>query len=83
MSIKGKKWYNVNFEINIDYYNKTIYDSFFAYNDEDAINKLPEIIQKRIGFITTNIKNIILSKHHNEIRKFYNFEELYQESIKV
>lgn len=75
--------YYCNFTINIDNYDKTIYLSFFAYNDEDAINKSIIKVQERIGFITKNIRNIILYKNKTEIRRFTNLEELKQEATKA
>lgn len=81
--IKTKQLYYSDFTINIDHFNKTIYISFFAYDDEDAISKLITKIQERIGFITTNIRNIVLYNKKTEIRKFTNLEELKQENTKV
>ena len=81
--INGKQLYRSSFRIRIDDYDKTIYCSFFAYNDEDAISQLAIRIQERIGFITTNIKDIILTKNNIEIRKFTNLKELKQEATKA
>lgn len=75
--------YYCDFTINIDHFDKTIYLSFFAYDDEDAISKLIIKIQERIGFITENIRNIILYKSKTEIRRFTNLEELKQEATKA
>lgn len=75
--------YYCDFTINIDNYDKTIYLSFFAYNDEDAIHKLITKTQERIGYITKNIRNIILYKNKTEIRKFTNLEDLKQEDTKA
>ncbi len=71
-----KLFYTSYFVINIDYCDKTIQCNFFAYNDEDAINQLKIRIGERIGFITNNIKNIILTKNNIEIKKFTNLKEL-------
>jgi hypothetical protein len=81
--IKTKQLYYSDFKINIDHFDKTIYLSFFAYDDEDAISKLITKIQERIGFITTNIRNIVLYNKKTEIRKFTNLEELKQENTKA
>ena len=75
--------YYCDFIINIDNYDKTIYLSFFAYDDEDAIHKSIMKIQERIGFITENIRNIILYKGKTEIRRFTDLEELKQEDTKA
>lgn len=80
---KGDKWYNFKFDININYYNKIIYGNLFAQNDEEALNKLPEAVQKRIGFISKEITNINLYKKDNLIRHFTNFEDILQELIKT
>ncbi|MBP3201317.1 MAG: hypothetical protein J6M39_06690 [Lachnospiraceae bacterium] len=81
--IKNKQLYRSSFKINIDHFDRIIYCQFFAYNDEDAISQLVIRVQERIGFITTNIKSIILTKNNNEIRKFINLEELQQENTKA
>ena len=85
--INNKQLYCSSFKINIDHFDKTIYCQFFAYDDENAISQLATRIQERIGFITTNIKNIILTKSNTEIkieiRKFTNLEELEQEATKA
>ena len=69
-----KQLYRSSFKIRIDDYDKTIYCSLFAYDDENAIDQLPIRILERIGFITKN--NI-------EIRRFINLEELKQEITKA
>lgn len=81
--INNKQLYRSSFEINIDNYYKTIYCNFLAYDDENAISQLVIRVQERIGFITTNIRNIILTKNNIEIRRFTNLEELEQENIKA
>lgn len=81
--IKTKQLYYSDFKINIDDFDKTIYLSFFAHDDEDAISKLITKIQERIGFITENIRNIILYNKKTEIRRFTNLEELKQEATKA
>lgn len=81
--IKTKHLYRSNFKINIDNYYKTIYCNFFAYDDENAISQLIIRIQERIGFITKNIRDIILTKDNIEIRRFTNLEELEQENTKA
>ena len=69
--------------INIDNIYKTIYCNFFAYDDENAISQLAIRVQKRIGFITKNIRDIILTKNNVKIRRFTNLEELKQEATKA
>jgi len=81
--INNKQLYHSSFKINIDNFDKTIYCNFFAYDDENAIEQLPIRIKERIGFITDNIKNIILIKNNIEIRRFTNLEELNQENTKA
>lgn len=78
-----KQLYRSTFKINIDHFYKTIYCQFFAYNDEDAIYQLSIRVPERIGFITNNIKDIVLTKNNIEIRRFINLEELQQESTKA
>ncbi len=80
---KGDKWYQFSFTININYYDKEIYGNLFAQNDEEALDKLPNKIQERIGCITTNIKNINLEIKHETIRHFTNFEDMLQELTKA
>lgn len=81
--IKRKQLYYSDFKINIDHFDKTIYISFFAHDNEDAISKLITKIQERIGFITKNIRNIVLYDKKAEIRRFTNLEELKQEATKA
>ena len=81
--VKTKQLYLSNFKINIDNCYKTIYCNFFAYDDENAISQLAIRVQERIGFITKNIRDIILTKNNIEIRKFINLEELQQEATKA
>lgn len=69
---KGYKFYKFSFIINIDHYDDRIYCSLFAQNDDEALNKLPNKIQKRISFITINIKEIYLVRKNETIRYFYN-----------
>lgn len=80
---KGDKWYQFSFTININYYDNEIYGNLFAQNDEEALNKLPNKIQERIGYITTNIKDINLERKHEIIRHFTNFEDMLQELTKA
>lgn len=81
--INNKQLYRSSFKINVDYFDKTIYCQFFAYDDEDAISQLAIRVQERIGFITKNIRDIILIKNNVEIRRFTNLEELKQEATKA
>lgn len=78
-----KQLYRSSFKINIDHFDKTIYCQFFAYNDEDAMSQLSVRVKEKIGFITDNIKDIILTKNNVEIRRFTNLEELNQENTKA
>jgi len=85
--MKTKQLYRSSFKINIDHFDKTIYCNFFAYDDEDAISQLSIRIKERIGFITDNIKDIVLTKNNTkikvEVRRFTNLEELEQENTKA
>ncbi len=78
-----RQLYHSNFKINIDNCYKTIYCNFFACDDENAISQLAIRVQERIGFITKDIRNIILTKDSIEIRRFTNLEELQQEATKA
>lgn len=80
---KGDKWYQFSFIINIDHYDRDIYGSLFAQNDEEALDKLPKKIQERIGSITIIIKEIYLKRKNETIRYFYNWEEMLQELTKA
>lgn len=80
--VNNKQLYRSSFKIN-NYFDKTIYCQFFAYDDEDAISQLAIRIQERIGFITKNIRDIVLTKNNVEIRRFTNIEELKQEATKA
>lgn len=81
--IKTKQLYRSIFMINIDNCYKYICCQFFAYDDENAISQLEIRVQERIGFITKNIRDIILTKDNVEIRRFTNLEELEQENTKA
>lgn len=76
---KGAKYYTGSFTININHYDEYIVFGFFACNIEDALDKLPEIIQKRIGYISKSIKDIHIYRK-NEINKTFNtWEEMIQQ----
>lgn len=79
---KGDKWYQFSFIININHYDERIYGNLFAQNDEEALTKLPNKIQERIGSITIIIKEIYLERKNETIRYFYNWEEMIQELTK-
>ena len=76
---KGSKYYTGSFTININNYDKYVAFRFFAYNIEDALDKLPEVIQKRIGYISESIKNIHIYRKNEIDITFYNWEEMIQQ----
>ena len=76
--------YNFSFVINVNYSDQTLYDKVLAFNIEDAIDKLPKAIVKRISSLAYYTHNIILyNKDNEQFRKFYSYEELVQESTKA
>ena len=80
---KGNKWYRFTFDIKINYYIEKICGNLFAKDNSEALNKLPEAIQKRIGFISIKTTNINLYKKDDLIRHFTNFEDMIQELTKA
>lgn len=80
----GKTCYSFSFVINVNYCDQTLYDRVLAFNIEDAIDKLPNAIVKRISCLACYTRNIILyNKDNEQLRKFYSYEELVQESTKA
>ena len=76
--------YNFSFVINVDYSDQILYGRIIASNIEDAIDKLPKAIIKRISSLAYYTRNIILyNKNDEQLRKFYSYEELVQESTKA
>lgn len=80
---KGDKLYRFIFDIKINYYIEKICGNLFAKDDNEALNKLPKTIQKRIGFISIKTTNINLYRKNDLIRHFTNFEDMLQELTKA
>lgn len=80
----NKTCYNFSFVINVNYCDETLYGKLIAFNIEEAIDKLPNAIVKRISSLANYTRNIILyDKNDEQLRKFYSYEELVQESTKA
>ena len=76
--------YNFSFAINVNYSDQILYGRIIAYNIENAIDKLPNAISKRVSNLACYTRNIILyNKNDEQLRKFYSYEELVQESTKA
>ena len=76
--------YNFSFVINVDYSDQILYGRIMASNIENAIDKLPNAISKKVSSLACYTRNIILyNKNDEQHRKFYSYEELVQESTKA
>lgn len=76
--------YNFSFVINVNYSDQILYGRIIASNIENVIDKLPNAISKKVSSLTDYTRNIILyDKNDEQLRKFYSYEELIQESTKA
>ena len=82
--LSSKTCYSFSFVINVNYCDQTLYGRMLALNTEDAINQLTDKITKKVSNLACYTRNIILyNKKDEQLRKFYSYEELIQESTKA
>lgn len=77
--MRKNKYYSFSFIINVNYQDITICGKFYAENDENATDKLPDIIKRKINCLYKYIRKIILYYKNEEIRYYTNWEDMLHE----
>lgn len=76
---KGCKYYKFTFVININNSYKIIYGGLYAKDYDEALDKLPNAIQKRIGGITKRLFDIEIYNKEGRLRYFTDWEDMIHE----
>ena len=76
---KGCKYYKFTFIIDISNNYKLICGGLYAKSFDEALDKLPNAIQKRIGSITEHLFCIKIYSKEGRLRYFTNWEDMIHE----
>lgn len=77
--MRKNKYYSFSFNIDVDNKTITICGKFHAENDENAADKLPNTIKRKISCLHKYIRRIILYYKDKEIRYYTNWEDMLHE----
>lgn len=77
--MRKNKYYSFSFNIDVNNQTITICGKFLAENDENAADKLPNTIKRKIGCLHKYIRRIILYYKDKEIRYYTNWEDMLHE----